>query len=237
MDVRANVRRLHVQLTVHAVRARVHAMQVRFHERTFPQHRRLRVLDEVNERVQGLEMHQARHRHSIRTLYIAHTNGLRVRSGTHYPDPGGSEYTGLSTRVAGSRRLSESGALAVVRAVNGAVNDTGGTAPQLSESLFASPPLSVSVARIRNPVPPPRLRPRLGVGRPWSTPGRPSAARPFPPKFKWTESRLAQLRVENTQGDEDSDDGEDIDKADADAQTPPIEAAERGHEAVVKVLL
>jgi hypothetical protein len=24
-------------------------------------------------------MHQARHRHSIRTLYIAHTNGLRVR--------------------------------------------------------------------------------------------------------------------------------------------------------------
>tara|TARA_B100001142_G_scaffold118483_1_gene120596 strand:+ start:3254 stop:3871 length:618 start_codon:yes stop_codon:yes gene_type:complete len=79
MDVRANVRRLHVQLTVHAVRARVNAMQVRFHERTFPQHRRLRVLDEVNERVQGLEMHQARHRHSIRTLYIAHTNGLRVR--------------------------------------------------------------------------------------------------------------------------------------------------------------
>ncbi|EEH50862.1 uncharacterized protein MICPUCDRAFT_54846 [Micromonas pusilla CCMP1545] len=51
------------------------------------------------------------------------------------------------------------------------------------------------------------------------------------------QSRLAQLRVENTQGDEDSDDGEDIDKADADAQTPPIEAAERGHEAVVKCVV
>ena len=51
------------------------------------------------------------------------------------------------------------------------------------------------------------------------------------------QSRLAQLRAENAQGDDDSDDEEDINKADADAQTRPIEAAERGHEAVVKVLL